>query len=817
MKVAIVAPSPVPFNPGGAESLWNGLYRELSARTGHDVELVKLPIREMNLPQVMAAYRSFAELDLDHFDLVVSGKYPAWMVRHPRHVVYMLHPLRGLYDSYHWFGLPLVVERPVPEVRTLLARAATLSRDGVDGFFATWDEALIRLGVDHPQLAFPGPVARALVRALDRVALDGSQVWRHLAISRTVAAREGYFPPSVNVEVVYPPSDLKGLHDGPGEYFFTASRHDGPKRLDVLIDSMRYYRGERRLVIAGEGPLSPELRRRASGDRRIEFVGRVSQAQLVEHYARAVGVPFIPVDEDLGLITFEAMASGKPVLTAADSGGPTEFVTDGLNGVVVDPNPIAIGAGLARLEELARPRLTAEMARQAVADVSWRTVGDAILGENVPRAAAVTGRHLPRLVVTSTFPVWPPRNGGQMRAFHLYGALARWFDVHLVSQAPAASRSSSREIAPGLVEHVVPRTRDHAAAEARIGARVGIPVTDIVAGRLSRLTPRYGALLADLLDGAAGVLLADPFLHPAVAAVNAADVPVIYDAYNCEYILKEQILPGTPAGRDLLLEVNQVERDAVEDALVIASVSEEDRANLQSLYGAPAEKFALTPNGVDIEEVPFVGAEQRAVRTNSFVQSLNAQNVWREGEPIRYLALFIGSWHVPNNNAAMEIIRMSRELSEVGFLLLGSHVHAIPRRGLPRNVFPLGVASDAVKRAVLGASSVALAPLMEGSGTNLKVVEYLAAGVPVVTTPIGARGLSLEAGILTVADLPDFPQAIRTVLADSGGQERAERGRRAVERCYDWHEIAERLHPRLAAALGLEQPAPPLVECRPLV
>ncbi|MBU4335315.1 MAG: glycosyltransferase, partial [Actinobacteria bacterium] len=83
MRVAIVAPSPVPFAPGGAETLWSGLYRELDERTEHDVELLKIPIREQTLAEVMAAYQTFASLDLSQFDLLVTGKYPAWMVRHP--------------------------------------------------------------------------------------------------------------------------------------------------------------------------------------------------------------------------------------------------------------------------------------------------------------------------------------------------------------------------------------------------------------------------------------------------------------------------------------------------------------------------------------------------------------------------------------------------------------------------------------------------------------------------------------------------------------------------------------------------------------
>ena len=73
--------------------------------TAHDVELFKLPVREQDFSGLVASYRAFTMLDLSHFDMVISSKYPAWMVRHPNHVVYMAHVFRGLYedylDSYH--------------------------------------------------------------------------------------------------------------------------------------------------------------------------------------------------------------------------------------------------------------------------------------------------------------------------------------------------------------------------------------------------------------------------------------------------------------------------------------------------------------------------------------------------------------------------------------------------------------------------------------------------------------------------------------------------------------------------------------------
>ena len=100
MKIAIVAPCPIPYVVGGAEKLWWGLAAHFNEHTEHQAEFIKLPSPEHDLPSLIRSYEAFSTLDLGAFDLVISGKYPAWIVGHPRHVCYMLHRLRGLYDSY---------------------------------------------------------------------------------------------------------------------------------------------------------------------------------------------------------------------------------------------------------------------------------------------------------------------------------------------------------------------------------------------------------------------------------------------------------------------------------------------------------------------------------------------------------------------------------------------------------------------------------------------------------------------------------------------------------------------------------------------
>ena len=91
--------------------------------------------------------------------------------------------------------------------------------------------------------------------------------------------------------------------------------------------------------------------------------------------------------------------------------------------------------------------------------------------------------------------------------------------------------------------------------------------------------------------------------------------------------------------------------------------------------------------------------------------------------------------------------------------------------------------------------------MRSGSGTNLKVATYLGAGLPVVTTPHGARGYDLTDGIdAVVCDLSEFATRLTALLDDSTCADRIGRaGRALVATHYDWSGIAERVRPRLVA------------------
>src|SRR6185295_8494641 len=222
-------------------------------------------------------------------------------------------------------------------------------------------------------LAFPGPFARSLVRALDAAAMRPGRISRYAAISRVVARREGYFPSGVDVEVVYPPVASGGFDGGPpGDSFFCASRLDPPKRIDLVISAFRATRKCRRLVIAGTGPERARLEELARGDERIELVGFVSEQELRRLYAGCRAVVFVPYDEDFGYVALESQLAGKALVTCTDSGGAAELTQDGVTGLVVAPEAAALARAMDSLAgDAALAARMGEAGRQSAQAVTW--------------------------------------------------------------------------------------------------------------------------------------------------------------------------------------------------------------------------------------------------------------------------------------------------------------------------------------------------------------------------------------------------------------------------------------------------------------
>ena len=337
--IAVVTASP-PLAEGGhlvmARELVGALREE-----GHQAGLIVTPQNRFGRQGSAYLAAWCTDVGLAHeekkVDQVISLRFPAYAVRHPRHVVWLNHRMREYYDL--------------------------------------WDRF-------RPHLSWKGRIKegtrRWLIHRADHYLL--SRLQQRFVISATVQARLRRWG-RLSSEVLYPPPPVRAYRcDAYDGYVFAVSRLAPLKRFDLLLRALAEPAAAGiRCVIAGEGAELPALlalRQHLDLEDRVDFVGRLTDAQMLEHLARCRAVVFPPWNEDYGFVTVEAFACAKGVITCRDSGGPAELVRDGANGFITDPDPEPLALALRRVID--DRTLAIRLGEAGAADVAKMTWSAAI-------------------------------------------------------------------------------------------------------------------------------------------------------------------------------------------------------------------------------------------------------------------------------------------------------------------------------------------------------------------------------------------------------------------------------------------------------
>ena len=265
-------------------------------------------------------------------------------------------------------------------------------------------------------------------------------------------------------------------------------------------------------------------------------------------------------------------------------------------------------------------------------------------------------------------------------------------------------------------------------------------------------------------------------------------VSIIYHAHNVEYLLRRD-----RNSRIVSALTHWAERKILRTCDQSFAVSEEDRERFASLYEIVPE---LLPNGVDCSAYRASRAEIDAVRT-SF--GLTDDSI-----------LFMGLYAYPPNT---EAVRFLLEQVMPGLHKQRPNVRLVITGGGPSDSPPWLINTGVIPRrdldTVLCACRVGVAPIFKGSGTRLKILEYMAAGLPVVTTMKGAEGLSLEGErhALYAETAVEFQEALLRVLSERSLRDHlAAEAATLVRSKFDWvpllRQFAFQLENRTGASLG---------------
>ena len=338
MRIAVCMPQ-VPFERGGTEIFADGLVHALREH-GHDTELVTVPFKWYPGERVLTQAFLWRLLDLEEangmpVDAVIATKFPSYGVRHPRKVVWLLHQFRQAWD---------------------------LDRTELGQFSDSAEDRALRRKV----LAF------------DRTTLGEA---RKIFTTSGIVAQRLLDSTGLVAEVMAPPpAPLDFRCEAYEDFILSVNRLDRAKRIDLLLEAAAT-EPELRVVIAGDGPDRERLETLARDlDGRVTFTGRISDEELASLYARCLGVYYAPVDEDYGLVPFEAFLSEKPVVTTTDAGGPLDIVRDRETGLVVAPNREEVARACAWLRSHPDDaRALGRAGRDVARAVTWDSCIDRLL------------------------------------------------------------------------------------------------------------------------------------------------------------------------------------------------------------------------------------------------------------------------------------------------------------------------------------------------------------------------------------------------------------------------------------------------------
>lgn len=310
MRIAIVN-NAVPFLRGGAEHLAEALVAKLE-EFGHQATLVRIPFRWDPPEKIAEQIVSSRLFRFPNIDRVVALKFPAYYVRHPDKIVWLLHQFRQAYD---WWGTPqgLADSSSGRRIREMICAA------------------------DNEYL-------REAHKVYTNSSVTGGRLLRFNGISS-----EPLLPPLGNAD---------GFHNKAyGDYILCLGRLNATKRQHLVVQALRHCRTGVRVVVAGRAETESDvaaIEQITSQSRfrdRITFLNRfISEEEKADLLSQALACAYLPYDEDsYGYVTLEACLSHKPVITCSDSGGIHELVRHGESGSIVSPDPAAIAAEMDRL------------------------------------------------------------------------------------------------------------------------------------------------------------------------------------------------------------------------------------------------------------------------------------------------------------------------------------------------------------------------------------------------------------------------------------------------------------------------------------
>ena len=390
-----------------------------------------------------------------------------------------------------------------------------------------------------------------------------------------------------------------------------------------------------------------------------------------------------------------------------------------------------------------------------------------------------------KVVVLDMQPITPAVGGGRQRLLGLYHDLGPDMEtVYVGSYDWPGEKFKDHWITESLREICVPLSDAHHHAAQETTQRMdGRGMIDIEFPQQVELSLEYLAVARREMQNASVIIFSHPWCYPPLAGDLRTDQLIVYDAHNVESVLRVSLHDDLPQAAQLLELVVDTEASLLARSDLVYCCSSEEVELFSKIFEVPRKKLRIAPNGT------FT----KYTRDDLVIARGRAMPVPDKNRNV----VFMGSQYGPNTEAARFIVEeLAPKVPGANFLLIGGIGEYLNSAVLPKNVTCVGIVDEEKKWELLLSADLAINPMFSGAGTNVKMFDFLAAGLPVLTTSVGARGITEEStakGEIVIATKEYFAEELKQLL-----NARIDNGRRVaclalVDRRFSWQVISRLL------------------------